>query len=77
MASSVCTVSSRDSPFFTLEDSAWRFMVSAPSREAAVPKLMRVRVEFSKKARATVLPRSVASFLSGLRWIVLKGPALI
>ena len=52
-------------------------MVSAPRREAAVPKLMRVRVEFSKKARATVLPRSVASFLSGLRWIVLKGPALV
>jgi len=42
-------------------------MVSAPKREEAVLKLMRVRVEFSKKASATVLPRSVASFFSGWR----------
>ena len=43
--------------------------VDAPSREAAVPKLIRVRVEFSKKASAIVFPRSVASFFSGWRWI--------
>ena len=36
--------------------------MSAPRRAAAVAKLMRVRVEFSKKASATVLPRSVANF---------------
>ena len=69
MASSVCTVSSSDSPFFRLEDSACRFMLSAPSRDAAVAKLMRVRVEGSKKASATVLPRNVANFFSGCRWI--------
>jgi len=51
MAFSVCTVSSSDSPFLRLEASACRFMVSAPSREAAVPKLMRVRVELSKKSQ--------------------------
>src|SRR5579885_1926041 len=75
IAFSVWTVSSSDSPFFTLDDSACRFMVSAPSRDAAVPKLMRVRVEFSKKASATVLPRSVASFFSGWRWISWNGLA--
>jgi hypothetical protein len=47
--------------------------VSAPRREAAVPKLMRVRVEFSKNASATVFPRSVASFFSGCRWISWNG----
>src|SRR5207245_2702719 len=53
--------------------SACRFIMSEPSRAAAVPKLMRVRVEGSKNASATVLPRSVASFLSGCRWISWKG----
>src|SRR5439155_1245858 len=43
------------------------------AREAAVPKLMRVRVEFSKNASAMVFPRSVASFFSGWRWISWKG----
>ena len=51
-----------DSPFFRLDDSACRFIVSAPSRDAAVVKLMRVRVDASKNATATVLPRSVANF---------------
>src|SRR6266478_559485 len=73
MALSVCTVSNSDSPFFRLEASTWRFMVSAPRRDAAVPKLMRVRVELSKKAKATVLPRKVASFFRGWRWISWKG----
>ena len=67
IASSVRTVSSSDSPFFRLDDSACRFIVSAPRREAAVAKLMRVRVEASKNARATVLPRRVASFFRGCR----------
>jgi hypothetical protein len=61
----VRTVSISDSPFLRLEDSAWSAIVSAPRRDAAVVKLMRVRVEDSKKATATVLPRSVASFFSG------------
>ena len=68
IASSVQTVSISDSPFFRLEDSACRFIVSAPRRAADVAKLMRVRVEGSKKASATVLPLSVASFFSGWRW---------
>jgi hypothetical protein len=40
-------------------------MVSAPSRDAAVPKLMRVRVDVSKNASATVFPRNVANFFRG------------
>ena len=67
MAFSVCTVSSSDSPFFRLDASACRFIVSAPSREAAVLKLIRVRVEVSKNASATVLPRNVANFFRGCR----------
>src|SRR6266404_1523627 len=73
MAFSVCTVSSRDSPFFRIDASACKFIVSAPSRDAAVPKLMRVRVELSKKASATVLPRSAASFFSECFWISWNG----
>src|SRR5712664_2493548 len=73
IASRVCTVSSRDSPFFKLDASACKFMVSAPRRDAAVPKLMRVRVELSKKASATVLPRSAASFFSECFWISWNG----
>ncbi len=64
-ASSVRTVSMSDSPFFRLEDSACRAMVSAPSRAAAVVKLIRVRVDGSKKAIATVRPRKVANFFNG------------
>src|SRR5208283_5352501 len=44
MAFRLLAVSSSVSPFFRLEASACRFMVSAPRREAAVPKLRRVRV---------------------------------
>ncbi len=62
-------MSSSVSPFFRLEASACRFMVSAPSRDAAVPKLMRVRVDVSKNASATVFPRNVANFFSGCFWI--------
>ena len=54
-------------PIRKLDASACKFMVSAPSRDAAVPKLIRVRVEVSKNASATVLPRSVASFFSECR----------
>ena len=35
------------------------------SRAAAVVKLMRVRVDASKKATATVFPRNVANFFRG------------
>ena len=42
-------------------------ILGAPSRAAAVAKLMRVRVEGSKNASATVFPRRVANFLSGCR----------
>ena len=66
IASSVHTVSISDSPFFKLDDSACKFIVSAPSRDAAVPKLMRVRVDASKNASATVLPRKRRQFFQGV-----------
>ena len=77
MASSVRTVSSSDSPFFRLEDSACRFMVSAPSREAAVAKLMRVRVEGFEEGqrhglaaqRGQFFQRMALKFLEGLGFI--------
>ncbi len=47
MASMVSTVSRTDSPFLTEEVPTLKVMVSAPSRLAAVSKLIRVRVESS------------------------------
>ncbi len=73
IASRVFTVSSSDSPFFRLEASACRFIASAPNRAAAVAKLTRVRVEASKNASTTVLPRSVANFFSGCALNFWKG----
>src|ERR1700739_1441052 len=73
MAFSVCTLSSSDSPFFRLDASACKFMVSAPSRDAAAPKLMRVRVERAKKPSATVFPRNAANFFSECFWISWNG----
>ena len=70
-------MSSSDSPFLRLDDSACRFIWSAPSREAAVAKLMRVRVEGSKNASATVFPRSVASFFQRVPLDFLKGFRLV
>ncbi len=84
IASRVRTVSSSDSPFFRLEDSACRFIVSAPRREAAVAKLMRVRVEASKKAMRDGLAaqggqffqRMALEFLEWLRLIEKKSNLL-
>lgn len=56
IATSVLSVSTSDSPFVTLEPEAVMDSVSAPSRLAAISKLDRVRVEFSKKRFTTILP---------------------
>ncbi len=47
MASIVCTVSRRLSPFFTDDDETEKAMTSQESRLAAVSNEMRVRVESS------------------------------
>ena len=47
----------------TLEVEAETLIASADKRFAAISKLVRVRVEASKKRLMTVLPRSVGTFL--------------
>ena len=56
MAASVFSVSTRDSPLVTLEPAAVIEMASAPSRLAAISKLVRVRVDASKKRFTTIGP---------------------
>ncbi len=57
MASTVSTVSRRDSPFFTDDEPAAKESTSADIRLAAVSNDIRVRVESSKNRVATVRPR--------------------
>ena len=59
------TVSSSVSPFLTEELAAEKLTVSALNRFSASSKLMRVRVEFSKKRLATVVSRRLGTFLMG------------
>ena len=68
MAASVFSVSTSDSPFETLEPEAAMEMASAPRRLAAISKLVRVRVEASKKRLTIIFPRSVSSFFCGWSW---------
>src|SRR5699024_9043571 len=63
MASSVWTVSLRDSPFDTEDVLTAKFKTSADSRLAAASNEVRVRVESSKKRLTTVCPRRVGSLL--------------
>src|SRR5262252_3795458 len=56
-------VSTSVSPLTTLEVDAEMLIASADRRFAAISKLVRVRVEASKKRLMTVFPRSVGTFL--------------
>ena len=62
MAASVFSVSTSDSPLETLEPAAVIETASAPSRLAAISKLVRVRVEASKNKFTIILPAQVSSF---------------
>jgi hypothetical protein len=64
MALRVAAVSSRVSPLFTLLVATVMVMTSAPSRLPASSKLVRVRVESSKKRLMTVWPRNRS------RWVL-------
>ena len=64
IASMFLAVSTRLSPFCTLDVEPWKFTVSADSRLAASSKLVRVRVEDSKNRLAMVLPRSEGTFFT-------------
>ena len=63
IASRLRAVSSRLSPFTTLEAEGEKLSVSADNRFSAISKEERVRVEGSMKKFTTVLPRSVGTFL--------------
>ena len=63
IACNVNAVSFSDSPFATLDPLALKLITSADSRLAASSKLIRVRVEFSRKKLTTVRPRSAGTFL--------------
>jgi len=58
-------VSTSDSPLDTLDPLAVIDTESAPNRFAAISKLVRVRVEDSKKRFTTILPRSKSYFFTG------------
>ena len=62
MASMVCTVSRRLSPFFTDDVPTVKAWCRRRRRLAAVSNESRVRVESSKKSDTTVLPRRAGTF---------------
>src|SRR4029079_16207038 len=64
MAERLATVSSSDSPLVADETAMFRLMTSAESRYAAISKVVRVRVEGSKKRLNTLLPRSSGTFFT-------------
>ena len=57
-------VSSSDSPLEAEERAMSRLITSADKRLAAISKVVRVRVEFSKKRLNTLLPRKSGTFLT-------------
>src|SRR5699024_836961 len=69
MACRVSAVSLRDSPVDRLEPFAEKLMTSAERRLAAASKLIRVRVESSKKRFTTVAPTRVGSLRSERDWV--------
>jgi hypothetical protein len=65
MAPKVFSVSTSDSPFETLDAATAIESTSAPSRFAAISKLVRVRVDDSKNKFTTVRFCSVVNRLNG------------
>ena len=64
IATRLSSVSSRVSPFAVEDRETSRLMTSADSRLAAISKVVRVRVEFSKKMLNTLLPRRSGTFFT-------------
>src|SRR5258705_5556529 len=64
IAERLATVSSRDSPFEAEDTAMLRLMTSADRRFAAISKVVRVRVEGSKKRLNTLLPRRIGTFFT-------------
>src|SRR5574338_58890 len=76
MAQRLSTVSSRVSPFLVDEVDTLRLITSADRRLAAISKVVRVRVEFSKNRLKTLFPRSRGSFFTSLSATSVKGAAV-
>src|SRR3954469_7452609 len=64
MADRLATVSSSDSPLVCEEAAIFRLITSADSRFAAISKVVRVRVDGSKKRLNTLLPRRIGTFFT-------------
>src|SRR5438067_3374901 len=64
MADRLSTVSSRVSPLLVDEAPMLRLITSADRRLAAISKVVRVRVEFSKNKLKMALPRKSGTFLT-------------
>src|SRR6476620_1356305 len=64
MAERFATVSSRDSPLVAEDTAMFRLITSAERRLAAISKVVRVRVEGSKKRLNTLLPRRSGTFFT-------------
>src|SRR6185503_7015329 len=64
MAERFATVSSRDSPLVAEDTAMFRLITSADRRLAAISKVVRVRVEGSKKRLNTLLPRRSGTFFT-------------
>src|SRR5688572_77088 len=64
IADRLATVSSSDSPLVAEDTAMFRLMTSAERRFAAISKVVRVRVEGSKKRLNTLLPRSSGTFFT-------------
>src|SRR5262245_55297968 len=64
IAERLATVSSSDSPLEVELTETFRLITSADRRLAAISKVVRVRVEFSKNRLNTLLPRSSGTFFT-------------
>src|ERR1043165_2322580 len=64
IAERFATVSSSDSPLVVEESAMLRLITSAERRLAAISKVVRVRVEGSKKRLKTLLPRRIGTFFT-------------
>src|SRR4051812_27988869 len=76
IADRLAIVSSRLSPLAVDERAMSRLITSADSRFAAISKVVRVRVEFSKKRLNTALPRSSGTFFTSRSAIDVNGTAV-
>src|SRR5688572_26826835 len=76
IAERLAIVSKRLSPLAVLERAMSRLMTSADSRLAAISKVVRVRVLFSKNRLNTLLPRSSGTFFTSRSLTDRKVPAV-